>query len=168
MNTSPSQPECQANRKRPRQEDDVNARHVKRRKVCRVQVAKKLIRSRSMITPPTTNSEGSTSSDHSEAKSRKTERKQGKAPTQVDEESSSSSSSQCQLPISPPPSPKIRPLLDFQYPVHDITPASLRDYMMSGSYRDCFLGEEVNNIILKEYKAAESQQPKTTCNETTG
>ncbi|KAK8075075.1 hypothetical protein PG997_009738 [Apiospora hydei] len=135
MNTSPSQPECQANRKRPRQEDDVNARRVKRRK-------------------------GSTSSDHSEAKSRRTDRKQGKAEAQVDE--SSSSSSQCQLPISPPPSPKIRPLLDFQYPVHDITPASLRDYMMSGSYRDCFLGEEVNNIILNEYRAAESQQSKTT------
>ncbi|KAK8016132.1 hypothetical protein PG993_014321 [Apiospora rasikravindrae] len=157
MAISPSQSDHHASRKRPRQDDDVSIRRVKRRKVYILQFTKRLIRPRSMITPPATNSEASTSSDNSGAKSSRTDREQDKAAAQA----AKPSSTQCQTPISPPPSPEIPCLSDFQYPIDDITPASLGDYMMSGSYLDCFLGEEVNNIILDEYKAAESQRSKT-------
>ncbi|KAK8061393.1 hypothetical protein PG994_007759 [Apiospora phragmitis] len=93
-------------------------------------------------------------SDNSKPKNRRIARKQDKATPRA-----ANSSTQCQLPVSPPPSPEVPFLADLQSAIDEITPALLRDYMMSGNnYPDCFLGEEVKNMIIDEYKAAESQQ----------
>lgn len=135
----------QVNRKRPRDdnEEPLNAayesdgttyiRRAKKIKTCRVQIAKPLIRPRLTISPPLTNSDDS-SSDSSgillESRENKEMTPKG--------------------PIFPPHSPKVPWVSDFQHLSDNITPASLRDYMMSG-YHDCFLGEEANIIILGEW-----------------
>lgn len=146
--------------KRPRQNDDngdpQNAayepdganhfRQAKKRRLRRAQFAKPLIRPRRTISPSPTDSEGTNSSSVSSDTPRKR-----KAVTHTPKRS--------KQPVSPPLSPKATHWLpDFQLPLSgNITPASLRDYMMSDRYLDCFLGEEVNDIILGEYQAAESR-----------
>ncbi|KAK7914436.1 hypothetical protein PG985_012139 [Apiospora marii] len=134
----------------------------------RGQIAKPLIRPRRTISPPLTNSEGNTSSSDS---SDILKSKENKAAAYIPKRSK-----RCQMPASPPEapaspplSPKVPRLSDSQPPSSDnITPASLRDYMMSGRYHDCFLGEEINDIILGEYQAAERwnlgvEQPGVIC-----
>ncbi|KAK7985238.1 hypothetical protein PG996_005520 [Apiospora saccharicola] len=156
----------QVNRKRPRQtgdnEESLNAayepdgtkyiRPAKRRRMRRVHFAKPLIRPRRTISPPLTNSEGSSSSSDSSDILENRENKERTPKQRKEAADTPERLKQCQMPISPPHSPKVSWLSGFQYPTDKITPASLRDCIMSSCYT--FLGEETDNIILAEYQAA--------------